>query len=266
MAAPVRRATTVQTTPLARDAPLALHEQIRRSILTDIWRGLYRPGDLLPSEKELGRRFGVNRLTVRQAVHALANQGHIQALQGRGYQVRSATLSTEVLTVVSLSHYLEDQGLEPRTELLGTEIVPAQPDVADALAIRRGANVIKIHRQRFALDVPIAVDEAYYDAETFDGLLDVDLDHRSLVDTLFTVFDLRVGRIATTLQAAVAGARAELLGVAPASPLLFASTLMYDLEDRPVELGLSFYHPERVKLRVTSPVDPGSWPYGTGAA
>src|SRR5579864_6911014 len=91
-------AAKVQTTQLLRDAPLALHEQIRRSILTDIWRGLYRPGDLLPSEKELGRHFGVNRLTVRQAVHALANQGHIQALQGRGYQVRSATLSTEVLT------------------------------------------------------------------------------------------------------------------------------------------------------------------------
>src|SRR5579864_9354582 len=96
-------AAKVQTTQLLRDAPLALHQQIRRSILTDIWQGLYRPGDLLPSEKELSQRFGVNRLTVRQAVHALANQGHVRPLQGRGYQVRSATLSADVLTVVSLS-------------------------------------------------------------------------------------------------------------------------------------------------------------------
>lgn len=252
--------------PASPEGSLALHEQIRRSILTDIWKGLYRPGDLLPSEKSLSEQFGVNRLTVRQALHALANQGHVQPLHGRGYQVRSATLGADILTVISLSHYLDEHGLEARTELLGTEVVPAQPDVADALAVARGADVIKIVRQRFAADVLIAFDEVYYDARRFGGLLSVDLDHRSLVDTLFKVFDLRVGRVSTTLQAGVAGERAGLLGVSPGSPLLVASTLMFDLEEQPVELGMSFYHGDRIKLTFTSPVDAASWPYAGQSA
>lgn len=262
MARRSRLSSATAETSLSRDNPLSLHEQIRRSILTDIWKGLYRPGDLLPSEKELSLQFGVNRLTVRQAVHALANQGHVRALQGRGYQVRSATLGADILTVISLSHYLDEHGLEAKTKVLGTELVPARPEIADALAIQRGAEVIKIVRQRFAVDVLIAVDEAYYDAQKFGDLLNVDLDHHSLVDTLFKVFDLRVGRVSTTLHADVAGERAELLDVSPSSPLLVASTLMFDLEEQPVELGLSFYHGERIKLTFTSPVDPASWPYG----
>jgi GntR family transcriptional regulator len=249
-------------TAVSRDNTLALHEQIRRSILTDIWKGMYRPGDLLPSEKELSLQFGVNRLTVRQAVHALANQGHVRPLQGRGYQVRSATLSADVLTVISTSHYLEEHGLEARTKNLGAQVVQAQPDVADALGIQRGSDVIKIVRQRFAQDVLIALDEAYYDADKFQGLLTADLDHHSLVDTLFKVFDLRVGRVATTLQAGIAGERAELLDVSPGGAVLVASTVMFDLEDRPVELGITFYHGERIKLTLTAPVDPTSWPYG----
>jgi DNA-binding GntR family transcriptional regulator len=252
----------VQVTTVSRDSALALHEQIRRAILTDIWKGLYRPGDLLPSEKELSVHFGVNRLTVRQAVHALANQGHVRPMQGRGYQVRSATLSADVLTVISTSHYLQELGLETKTRTLGTTIVPAQAEVAEALGLRRGADTIKIVRQRFAQDVLIALDEVYYDADKFPDLLEADLDHYSLTETLFRKFDLRIGRVSTTLQAGVAGRRAELLDSSPDSPILIASTLMFDLEESPVELGVNYYHSERIKLTINAPVDPSSWPYG----
>jgi len=257
-----RETTSGSESALTRDGTLSLHGQIRQSILTDIWRGLYRPGDLLPSEKELTERFGVNRLTVRQAIHALANQGHVRPMQGRGYQVRSATLSADMLTVISLSRFLQELGLESETKLISTEIVRAEPDVADALEIPRAGQVIKITRQRTVLEGPIAVEEAYYDARKFRGLLDVDLDHQSLIDTLFHVFDLRIGRVATELQGGLAGDRATFLDLTPLDPVLCASTLMFDLADHPVELGLAFYHGDRVKLTFTSPVDPSSWPYG----
>lgn len=248
---------------LSRDNSLALHEQIRRSILTDIWKGLYHPGDLLPSEKELSLRFGVNRLTVRQAMHALANQGHVRPLQGRGYQVRSATLLPDILTVISTSHYLEEHGIDASSKSLATEIVPASPEIADALEIRRGSKVIKLVRQRFALDALISLDEVYYDGAKFAGLAEVDLTHASLTDSLFKIYDLRVGRITTTLGACLAGERADLLDVSPGSPLLLASTVNFDLEDRPVEFGLTFWRADRMSFSFTSPIDPSQWPYGS---
>jgi GntR family transcriptional regulator len=250
--------------PLSREDAVSLHEQIRRSILADIWRGLYNPGDLLPSEKELSTRFGVNRLTVRQAVHALANQGHVRPLKGRGYQVRSNVLSADALTVISLSRYLQEVGLETETKLLDTSVVPAVPEVADALGIHPGSQVIQITRVRLVLNSPIVVEEAFYDAEKFEHLLDVDLSHKSLIDTLFREFDLRIGRVAAELKAGLAGQRGEALGLTPESPVLIASIVMYDLDDSPVELGIAYYHSDRARMTVTSPVDPGTWPYGDG--
>lgn len=247
-----------------RERRPSLHEQIRRSVLSDIWKGLYLPGDLLPSEKELSERFAVNRLTVRQAVHALANQGHVRPLQGRGYQVRSATLSADILTGISLSHYLDEQGLEAGTKVHRADTITAEPEVAEALGIQRGADVIRIVRQRFALDVLIALEEAYYDARRFNALLTADL--HSLIDTLLQVFDVRIGRLATTLQSVVAGERAALLETREDTPVLLASTVMYDLEAEPVEFGLSFYNGERIKPTFNAPVNPDDWPYGAGIA
>jgi len=250
------------TSPLKRGASTALYQQIRRSILTDIWSGLYRSGDLLPSESDLSAHFGVNRLTVRQAVHALANQGFVRPLHGRGYQVTSTTLSDDVLTTTSLSHYLQELGLESETIILSTEIVVPASEVTDALGLRRGAKTVKITRHRRVLEAPIAVDEAYYDASKFEELLHIDLNHRSLLEALYRVFDLRIGRTATELRAELANGRAELLGVSPSDPVLLAKSVMYDLNDNAVECGFAYYHRDRVKLTFSAPIDPGSWPYG----
>ncbi len=256
------RSVSKSKSPLKRGASTALYQQIRRSILTDIWSGLYRSGDLLPSESDLSAHFGVNRLTVRQAVHALANQGFVRPLHGRGYQVTSTTLSADVLTTTSLSHYLQELGLESETSILSTELVVSNSEVADGLGLRRGAKVVKITRHRLVLNAPIAVDEAFYDAAKFEGLLQVDLTHRSLLEALYKVYDLRIGRTATELRAELANERAELLGIPASAPVLLAKSVMYDLNDNAVEVGFAYYHSDRVKLTFSSPIDPRSWPYG----
>lgn len=259
MARPV---STNNRSPLKRGASTALYQQIRQSILTDIWSGLYRAGDLLPSESDLSAHFGVNRLTVRQAVHALATQGFVKPLHGRGYQVTSTTLSADFLTTTSLSHYMQELGLESDTRILSKEVVVPSSEVSDGLGLRRGARTVKITRHRLVLDAPIAVDEAYYDATKFEELLHIDLTHRSLLEALYRVFDLRIGRIATELHAELAGERAELLGISASDPVLCAKAVMYDMDDNPVECGFAYYHRDRVKLTFNAPIDPGSWPYG----
>jgi GntR family transcriptional regulator, transcriptional repressor for pyruvate dehydrogenase complex len=51
-----------------------------------IARGL-KPGDRLPSERELGEQFGVSRTVIREAVRALAAKGMIEARTGSGLRV-----------------------------------------------------------------------------------------------------------------------------------------------------------------------------------
>jgi GntR family transcriptional regulator len=253
--------STSRKSGVKRGETTALYEQIRRSVLADIWRGLYRPGDLLPSESEMSAYFGVNRLTVRHAVHRLANEGFVRPLHGRGYQVTSATLSADFLTTPSLSHYLRELGLETETRILSRDVVEAEPAVSLALGLKAGVPTIQIVRYRLVLNAPIAVEEAYYDAEKFKRLIDLDLSRRSLLETLYRDFSVRIARVSTELRAELAGGRAELLGIAATDPVLVAKTVMYDLDSDPIECGMAYYHTERVQLTFNSTIAPRSWPY-----
>jgi len=65
---------------IERDATLA--DQVAAQLLEVIERAGLKEGDLLPSERELGNRFGVSRTVVREAVRALIAQGVIVARPG----------------------------------------------------------------------------------------------------------------------------------------------------------------------------------------
>ncbi len=59
-------------------------EHVRRELTEAIRRGQLRPGDQLPTEEELEVSFGVSRLSVREAMHALEAIGLVAVLHGRG--------------------------------------------------------------------------------------------------------------------------------------------------------------------------------------
>lgn len=66
-----------------------LYEKIYHDLLEAIDRGTYRPGDRLPSEKELAESYGASRITSKKALEMLAEQGMISRMPGRGSFVTS---------------------------------------------------------------------------------------------------------------------------------------------------------------------------------
>jgi GntR family transcriptional regulator len=69
---------------LDRDSAEPLHAQLRQAVLDAIEGGRWRPGDRLPSETDLCRRFDISRTTVRQALSMLELEGALRREQGRG--------------------------------------------------------------------------------------------------------------------------------------------------------------------------------------
>jgi DNA-binding FadR family transcriptional regulator len=100
MITPIRRSTLGE----------AIIEQLSRLILN----GSYKPGEQLPSERELASQFGVARGPVREALRALALAGLIEIKPGHGAFVRNrdtdnddgATLTDMVLQEVAMCEYL----------------------------------------------------------------------------------------------------------------------------------------------------------------
>ena len=86
-----------------------LYEQVMDQIRNGIVRGVYKKGDLLPSEKELMQMTGVSRITVREALRALAEAGVIETRQGKGSFVLADrdSLSPDLATVEKQTEYFQ---------------------------------------------------------------------------------------------------------------------------------------------------------------
>ncbi len=61
-----------------------LYQQIHEALLTGILNGSWKPGDQLPSEKELSEQYKVSRITSKRALDLLAEKGYSGRSQGKG--------------------------------------------------------------------------------------------------------------------------------------------------------------------------------------
>lgn len=128
-------------------------------------------GDAIPSERLLCERFGVSRMTVRQAVDALVIDGLLEREQGRGTFVAPAKLDLEV-RLASFGEEMHRRGMEPSSKVLAAEEAAAAPDIADALELLPGEQVFYLHRVRYADGEPMAIEQLWLPCRLAPGLFD----------------------------------------------------------------------------------------------
>src|SRR6202035_2742232 len=141
-------------------------------------RGDLDRGDRLPPERELATWFGVNRLTLRQALADLQRRGLIRRVAGRkgGTFVAEPTVERDLSDFAGFSDQARRSGLVASAVLLHAEAKDAKPDVAAALELEAGAPVFEVARVRLANGRPFVLEESSFPGVRFDGLLEAPLD------------------------------------------------------------------------------------------
>ncbi|QIK75350.1 GntR family transcriptional regulator [Nocardioides piscis] len=143
------------------------HVQVReyvRDLVSDA-----APGAPAPSERELVARFGVARMTVRQALDVLVTEGLLERVPGRGTFVAHPKR-----LVGQLSCYTEDmkrRGMLPESQTLVARLEQAGPGVARALDISTGDAVIHWKRLRRADQRVVCIEDAYLNEVLLPGFL-----------------------------------------------------------------------------------------------
>jgi GntR family transcriptional regulator len=220
-----------------------------RSIMEDLIETL-KPGDPLPSERELAERYGVARMTVRAEITRLAAEGMVERVQGRGTFVAEARVA-QAATLSSFTEDMRARGLTAGSQVLGQETVPADDMVAGRLGIEPGTPVVRVRRVRTADGEPMALEEAFLAAEQFGALAGEDLEGASL----FTVLEERFGvRFPSADQQVVAveivGEDANLLRVAPGRAGLKFHTILLDADELPLAYAWSLFRGDRYEIRL----------------
>lgn len=134
-----------------------LYEILRRHIV----EGVYREGDLLPSENELCKLYGVTRPTVRQSLSNLANDGYISRHQGKGSIVHHLPREIGILSVSGTTSALGDRNLKTRI-IVKPVIIPWKDDFMFPLSdLERESGCVYMERLRLLDDVPIFYDISF---------------------------------------------------------------------------------------------------------
>lgn len=134
-----------------------LYEVLRKHILD----GVYREGDLLPSENELCHLYGMTRPTVRQSLSQLANDGFITKHQGKGSIVHHLPREIGILSVSGTTSAVGDRDL--KTRIIVKPVLKPWPDdfMFTLTELEKESGCIYMERLRLLENEPIFYDISF---------------------------------------------------------------------------------------------------------
>jgi len=235
-----------------RHSPVPLHHQIKVAVLEGVEQGWLQPGMQLPRERELAEALGVSLAPVRQAMADLTKEGYVDRTRGRGTFIRDRKLVEKIQILGSFHESVSRQGLNVTVKVLSSEFAEPPPIVATALALR-GAQAWCLRRLAVAGGDPLALLTAWLPLRYARGVSDQDLGSGSLYEALAQVHRVEMTSADNVVEVDRAGLeQAELLGLAPGSPVLRVIGVTRNQRDRPVEYSDVLYRPERFRFAIES--------------
>jgi GntR family phosphonate transport system transcriptional regulator len=108
----------------------------------------YKPGDVLPTELDLAKRFQVNRHTVRRAISELMTIGKVGTLPGKGTVVQQKVINYSIHSTTKFTETLESCGRLAESLVLRKNGIPAVGEVAEMLELEQGQPVILVETLR----------------------------------------------------------------------------------------------------------------------
>lgn len=242
------------TTAMAidRSSPVPMYHQLKQILLRSIENGEITAGGALPSEREIQERYGVSRITVRQAMNDLVSGGYIRRESGRGTFVLPRRVQDRSGKLGGLFEDLADQGFDVCTRILKHDRRRAPPDVAQKLGLNQGQRVLFVKRLIRGDDKPISVASGYFKVDR-----DVTFTVEELVsDSLFVLLERKYGihwpTADKTLEAVGASEEeAKLLEIRPGTPVLLSKVIVYDAMGKPTAWFRAVYRSDSYKYRCT---------------
>ena len=230
--------------------PIPIYYQLREQIRQQILSGVYKPGDKLPGEYEICNECGISRMTVRQALAGLSNEGLIVRKQGKGSFVATpkTTLDSDHIPLIGFTELISQLGMSAGAQVLSQEVMPAPTYVAEQLILPPEANVVCIVRLRLANGEKMAIETSYYPHDRYPLLADLELTDRSVYHLLKEHYGLHPAYADDTIEIASAGPyEASKLRLSEGMPTVHFTRVSYTVDDIPIEYTQAIYRCDRFK-------------------
>ena len=168
------------------------HRKLYEILRKHISDGVYKEGDLLPSENELCHLYGMTRPTVRQSLSTLANDGYISKHQGKGSIVHHLPREIGILSVSGTTSAVGDRKL--KTSIIVKPVLMQWPDdfMFTLTDLEKESGCIYMERVRFLESIPIFYDISYIANINLPRITARQFEDRSLFQILRDIYRIEI--------------------------------------------------------------------------
>lgn len=220
-----------------------LYLQIKLLITRGLQGGEWKPGETIPSEGDLAKRFGVSQGTVRKAIDAMASENLLVRRQGRGTFVATHHEARSQFRFLRLApDDARDEASESR--IVDCRRIRASAEIAYLLRLKAGDSVVAIRRVLSFDGVPTVLDDIWLNGVVFKGLT---AERIAAYDgPLYGLFESEFATPMTRAEERIRAVAADeasgsILAVEVGAPLLLVERVSMTYSNRPVELRRGLY-------------------------
>lgn len=211
-----------------------------------------RPGDRLPSERDLSRRWGAARMTVRGATDALVAEGLVARRHGSGTYVLAPPV-VRFLGLTSFTQDMRDRGLAASSRMLAFESVAVDAATASRLRVPEGEPVHRFTRLRLGSGEPMAIETVVLPVALAPGLSAADL-QGSLYELLARRYRVSASSADVTIEPSLPDAATrQLLGIGDEQACLYLRMTDLDHRGRVLMVADCIYRGDRYQLSAHLP-------------
>lgn len=224
-------------------AYIRIHDAIKKEIDEGVWE----IGQRLPSERDLADDYEVSRMTLRQAITLLVEEGILERRVGSGTYVASHRVQEKMRGTTSFTEIVRSQGKTPSSQLISYQRKPANETEIQQLQLKATDTVVRMERVRFADNVPLVFEVASIPEKLIQSFNQEDItEHffQTLTDNGY-----EIGKSEQTIYAKNASERvANYLKVPKNHAVLALTQVSYFTDGRPFEYVHSQYVGDRFEF------------------
>ncbi|MFB8580925.1 GntR family transcriptional regulator [Enterococcus gallinarum] len=178
---------------------IQIHDQIKANIENET----YKIGDRLPSERELAKQFCVSRMTLRQAIQTLADEGILERKIGSGTYVARQKVQEKMSGTTSFTEIMRSLGRVPSSKAVAYFLTAPSSSEMEKLQLEGHETILRMERIRYADDVPIC-----FEVASIPEKLIYNFSKEEIISSLYHVLEEKgghkIGAASQTISAMIA--------------------------------------------------------------
>jgi GntR family transcriptional regulator len=242
-----------QTTVMATESsppPIPRYREVADALEQLIASGEMAPGGRVPSERSIAERFGLSRMTARQAVELLVRRGVVYRRPGSGTYVAAPRVEHTLQRLLGFTEQMQAQGVEPSGRVLEVALATVDdPVVAAALELDADARAWLVRRVRYGDDEPLLVESFHVPEAVCPDLGDHDLALGSLYAVLRETYGVEPTSAHETIEPTACDEDDAIhLRMRPGAPAILVTRVTRDAGGRPIEHARDVYRGDRARF------------------